>query len=243
MKQTERFSNEILNAYLDGELDTDEQGRLIEALNADEELSHRICELARVRSMVQFAYQDVATDNPQHAPRNHFRRKLIGLAASLTLALGATIGWMAHQYNYPNHGLLELANHVEMNNQRTRSDTWRVLLHLTTDNPTRLKVVLDEAESLLNHYAQNKQPLQMEILANGQGLNLLRTDTSIYSQRIKAMQKRYDNLVFVACGTALKRLREERRINVQLLPNVDIAPSAIGEVLKKQGEGWSYVQI
>ena len=243
MKQPERFSNEILNAYLDGELDTDEQGRLIEALNADEELSQRICELARVRSMVQFAYQDVATDNPQHAPRNHFRRKLVGIAATLTLALGATIGWMAHQYNYPTHGLLELANHVEMNNQRTRGDTWRVLLHLTTDNPTRLKVVLDEAESLLDHYAQSKQHLQMEILANGQGLNLLRTDTSIYSQRIKEMQQRYDNLVFVACGTALKRLREERRINVQLLPDVDVAPSAIGEVLKKQGEGWSYVQI
>ena len=244
MKQQERYSDEMLNAYLDGELASDEQKRLIEALNDDQQLSQRVCELARVRSMVQFAYHDVTTDANQLHTRSTFsRRTRMGLATALTLAIGITVGWLAHHYNTPNQGLLELANHVELNNKRTSADTWRVMLHLTTDNPTRLKVVLDEAEALLAQYAQNKQPLQMEILANGKGLNMLRADTSAYSQRIKDMQTRYNNLVFVACGTALKRLQEEKNLHVELLPDVDITPSAIGEVLKKQGEGWTYIQI
>jgi len=244
MKLVERYSDELLNAYLDGELDTEEQKRLIEDLNTDPYLNQRVCELARIRSMVRFAYHDVPEmQTPSHPTTPLTRRNRMALVSVLTLTLGISVGWMASQYNKPTQGLLELANHVELNNKRATAETWRVMLHLTTDNPTRLKVVLDETETLLNQYAHNKQPLQMEILANGKGLNLLRADTSEYGQRIRDMQQRYENLVFVACGTALKRLQEEKNLNVQLLPDVDITPSAIGEVLKKQGEGWTYIQI
>ena len=243
MKRTEHFSDEMLNAYLDGELDKDEQQRLLEALNADQALSQRVCELGRVRSLVQFAYHDVAADTPPQKPHGPFPRRLLALAASLTLVAGVTLGWVTHQYYSPQQGLLELASHVELNNQRASAETWRVLLHLTTDNPKRLQVVLDEAETLLAQYAQTNQPLQMQILTNGSGLNLLRADTSAYSQRVRAMQARYKNLVFVACGTAIKRLQEEKKLNVQLLPDVDITPSALGEVMRKQGEGWTYIKI
>jgi len=243
MKRTEHFSDEMLNAYLDGELDKDEQQRLLEALNADQALSQRVCELGRVRSLVQFAYHDVAADTPPQKPHGPFSRRLLALAASLTLVAGVTLGWVAHQYTHAPQGLLELANHVELNNQRAAAETWRVLLHLTTDNPTRLQVVLDEAEALLEQRSHSNQPVQMQILANGKGLNLLRADTSAYSQRIKAMQERYKNLVFVACGTAIKRLQEEKKLNVQLLPDIDVAPSALGEVMRRQSEGWTYIKI
>lgn len=243
MKHKEHYTDEMLNAYLDGELDKEDTQRLLEALNSNAQLSQRLCELGRVRSLVQFAYHDVADSHTQDKPRGPVSRKLIAVAASLTLAIGVSLGWVTHQYYSPPPSLLELANHVEQNNPHTNTETWRVLLHLTTDNPKRLKVVLDEAEALLAQYAQTNQSLEMQILANDQGLNLLRADTSAYSQRVKAMQARYKNLAFVACGTALKRLQDEKKLNVQLLPDVTVAPSALGEVMRKQSEGWTYIKI
>lgn len=243
MKPTRQYSDEMLNAYLDGELDTDEQKGLIEALNTEQTLNQRVCELARVRRMVQVAYHDVTADYLQNTPPARLSRKFAAIAAGLVLVVGTSLGWVAHQYTHTPQGLLELASHVEFNNQRAAEETWRVLLHLTTDNPTRLQVVLDEAEALLEQRSRNNQPVQMQILANGKGLNLLRADTSAYSQRIKAMQERYKNLVFVACGTAIRRLQEEKKLNVQLLPDIDVAPSALGEVMQKQSQGWTYIKI
>lgn len=57
MNQEREFSEEMLNAFVDGQLALEERIRIYGRLQRDEALSRRICELYTVRELVQLAYE------------------------------------------------------------------------------------------------------------------------------------------------------------------------------------------
>jgi intracellular sulfur oxidation DsrE/DsrF family protein len=237
------YSDEMLNAYLDDELDAEEKKHLLNELRTDKLLRQRVCQLEQVRNMVAIAYHDVADEKQvtQTTPRRY--NKVAAIAAGLFVALGTAIGWYAHDEMSTEPSLLELAKQVQQVPPVANEATWRVLMHVTSNDPYRLNALLDETESLLNEYKATNRKVSIQILANGKGLDMLRNDTSPYAKRIHDLQTKYDNIVFTACAKALARLEQERAENVTLLPNTKIAPSALQEVLTKQREGWTYIKI
>lgn len=74
------------------------------------------------------------------------------------------------------------------------------------------------------------------------GVDLLRTQTTPFAQRINAMIQEHSNLEFSVCRKSLSRL-ERRGENVAVLPNVQGVDTAIGDVVDRLQRGWSYVQI
>ena len=246
MSQSEKFSDEFLNAFIDGELDDAERDQLLDILRRDEALNARVCDLQKVRELLQHAYRrPPATARQQPDPgRGRLSRFSAGIAASVILGLGVVVGWALHGQQHPQGGLLDIAQSMQLDPTQTAGQsTWRVVLHVTTADPYRLKTVLDEAEDLLRQRASSTGNVAVDILANGRGLNLLRADTSPFAQRIRELQARYDNLAFKACQNAINRLRLEKNIEVTLLPEAQVVPTAIGEVIRRQREGWAYVQI
>jgi intracellular sulfur oxidation DsrE/DsrF family protein len=239
------FSDEYLNAYLDNELDAEDKRRLLSALREDESLRARLCQLEQVRKMVSLAYSDVnlTNDGTQKGRRVFGGPMRAAIAASVLLVMGILIGWVAHVPATSNEpSLLSLADQVRLQPQRN-DNAWKVLLHVTSDDPYRINVMLDETERLLKEYKSDPRDLDIEILANGKGLNMLRSDTSKFKGRIEQLQKHYSNLAFYACGKAIERLKKEQGIDVQLLPNVNRARSALSRSMKRQKEGWTYIKI
>ena len=58
MTHNEDFSDEILNAFIDNQLDHDERVQILSALRHDDALSQRVCDLQKVRSLVQLAFNE-----------------------------------------------------------------------------------------------------------------------------------------------------------------------------------------
>ena len=237
------YSDEMLNAYLDNELATEERKHLIEDLRVHDGLRQRVCRLEQVRNMVSIAYHDVS--DPQHTldPKGRGFISYATVAASILVVIGVVGGWFGHAILQSEKSLVELADSVQMNATRTEAQPWRVLLHVTSDDPYRINVLLNEAESILREYQAKQQKVAIQILANGKGLNLLRNDKSPYGKRIAELQENYDNLILMACAQAMARVQQRTGKVVELLPDTQIAPSAIGEVLNRQREGWTYIKI
>jgi len=247
MSQSEKFSDEFLNAFIDGELDDAEREQLLDILRRDEALNARVCELQKVRELLQQAYRqppEPLRQRPEPSP-GKLSRFGTGIAASLILGLGVAVGWALHGQQPLPAGLLDIAQSMQLEPGQTAGQpTWRVVLHVTTADPYRLKTVLDEAEDLLQQRTVSSGNVAVDILANGRGLDLLRANTSPFAQRIHELQARYEtSLTFKACQNAINRLRLEKNIEVTLLPEAQVVPTAIGEVIRRQREGWAYVQI
>jgi intracellular sulfur oxidation DsrE/DsrF family protein len=105
-----------------------------------------------------------------------------------------------------------------------------------------MEAALDYAEQLLASNSQRHQDFRLEVVANDGGIELLRRDTSPFPQRIEALLSRYDNISFLACANALRKLRE-RGVEVELLPGTRSDHTAIDEIIERLEGGWRYLKV
>jgi len=245
MKQPQDYSDEFLNAYIDGELDQEETGQLLDELRYNPVLNQRITNLQKVREMVRYAYHDALPDIRQNQTETQRpSRSRLAIAASLILSLGIALGWGLHLHSRSSDGLLQIAEAIQIKSATAnQQQEMKLVLHVTTNAKHKINTVLDEAEALLESYSALKKQVKLDVLTNGKGLALLHAKHSPYSERIQALQEKYKNLTFKACQNAINRARKRSGKEVVILPQAVIVPSALGEIIKKQQDGWSYIKI
>ncbi len=122
-------------------------------------------------------------------------------------------------------------------------DVVRVLIHVVRADAASKPDVLNEIESLARYYREHGQKARIEVVMNGEGLGLVRADVTAFAARIRQLQNEYDNLVFAACLNTIDRLKQERGITARLLPGVIIIDSGVAQVMRRQQQGWAYIQV
>ena len=244
MTQEKDYSDSIINAFIDGELDDREKSELISDMVSDQELNDRVMKVRNIRELVQNAYKDIpaSVKSQRHVNTNNSRG--INLCvAGFVLAVGIVVGWGVQGYLNPVKGLIEFAEITEQNNLiNSNEQVARLMIHVTTDDPIRLDIMLNETEQLLKRYEENNRILEMSILTNARGINLV-SITTPFAKRLRELTARYSNITFKACKQTLKRLNKDELRNVELLPEAQVVPSALGEVIEKRQQGWSYIRI
>ena len=61
MMNNQNISDELLNSFVDDELELDEKSELFNAISHDDTLKERVCELRGLKEMVQHAYRQPPT--------------------------------------------------------------------------------------------------------------------------------------------------------------------------------------
>ena len=247
MMHDQNISDEFLNAFVDNELESDEKSKIFDAIGRDEALKERVCELRSLKEMVQHAYQQPPAHRSSHIKRRSawqppFQDMQRLAACVFMLLLGGGFGWLIS--NGPESKIdLKLLNQFRaIQSNDIAEETGKIIVQVSNSNPVRLKTALDEAESLLETYKRDHRQLKVEIIANGGGVDLLRSDVSLYGKRIGLMKAKYPNLDFLACSQTISKL-QKKGVVVHLLPNIGIASSAAEEINKRLLQGWDYVRI
>lgn len=243
MHNKSQYSDEHLNAFIDGQLDTAEKSEILDAIRHDVELSQRVCKLQKLKNLIQLSYKSVEV--PEHHKENKNSAHSLNFrwvaAASFLLAIGTIAGWVSNQ-TLNKSALAEIAEVTQYKTDTTNSENWKVMLHVSTDDPNRLNIVLDEAEALLKQYANSTRKLELEILTNNKGMTLVTNNGESYSKRLQALQTKYQNLVLMACGETLKRISVTHK-KLPLLPKTNVVSSALNQIVKRKKEGWTYIRI
>ena len=241
MKHDDQFSDEFLNSLVDDQLTHEEKSYAYTQINKDEALSRRVCELGKLSDLVKLAYKNPPASSGQPHPGRLRRNLSIGVAAGLAMFFGVLLGWFIHHANFtgsPPANMLETAPTGD-----TAADALaKVMFHVGTNDIIRMDQTLDEVENLLEFYQKNRQQAYVEVITNGDGLNLLLADTSPFPGRIQRMQKDYPNLKFIACQNSIERYTENG-FSTRLLPGVIMIDSGVAEIMRRQLQGWAYIQV
>ena len=239
------ISDEILHAFVDGELDVDESEKLIARMREDAELTQRVCTLRSLQNMVRLAY----AEPPVSVGRKSLavpRRQLMQRCAvgCLILVAGLSGGWALRSLEsqaVAGVPALVVGGYQAVSLTR-EADPNRVMLHLDSAAPERMQAALDRAEQLLDEAEREGRAMQLEIVANSHGINLMRAGVSPYAARMARMTQRHANLHWVACSQTIARFTGEGE-KVELLPTARTAPTAIGEIVTRLQQGWTYVRV
>ena len=238
-------SDETLNAFIDGELDVTESESLLARMREDKELTQRVCSLRSLQSMVRLAYAEppaASGRQSRSAPRRQFMQRCA--MGCLFLLVGLSGGWALRGFGTQAVAVLPAAvsSSYQVVSLTREADPNRVMLHLDSAAPAKMQAVLDQAERLLNEAEQQGRAMQLEVIANSRGIQLLRAGHSPYAERMAQMKQRHANLHWVACGQSIARLRSDGE-KVMLLPDTQTAPTAISEIVTRLQQGWTYVRV
>lgn len=237
MNKDDHISEEQLNAFVDGELDSEDRSRLFDAAEQSAELDQRLCQQRKLKELIKHAYRNVPEPKRLLAgPRS--RNSVLGLAvaAALLLLLGITAGLLIPSFfdRNPTEGGL-----AAISNPQAVAAVDNYILHVVSGEPAQMKRALLMAKELLAR-AEPGKPRQVEVIANEKGLNLLRSDVTLFSEEIQALAR--EHVIFYACSKAIARL-EENGVVVQLVPEAIPGFTALDRVVTRMKDGWQYVKI
>lgn len=218
------LSDELLNAFLDGQLDEAERSRVFEMLDQDPALNAQVCELRKLKDLVRHAYaHPPAARRPQRRPG---RPLLSSVAAALLLALGAVGGWLAHGWN---------DGHPQTLAQQDGAKAVRgVVIQVSDGDPAKWAMALNSAQNI--RQGLGSRHARIEIVAYGPGLDMLKKGSLLGPRLERAVQ---DGIKLYACGNTMRATHTRRQ---DLLPFTDIVKAGVIEIMRRQQEGYSYIR-
>ncbi len=237
-----------LHALLDGELSAADKLALIDRLQHDDYRRNELCELRNLKEMVKTAYDDIALpeamedEQVEHTSSwTRLRVAAASIAASLALVLAAVFtGQIAGE---PSRLVLLDPEGKGARPALPGDEEMRIVFHVSGNDPDSSDDILREVESMLTSYGEQGKKLRIEIVAHGKGLAMLREKLSTQKQKIAELSQHFPNLTFVACMNTVKRLRVEQGVIVNLIPEAIPTRSGVAHVVKRQQEGWIYIQV
>jgi intracellular sulfur oxidation DsrE/DsrF family protein len=112
---------------------------------------------------------------------------------------------------------------------------YKVVFDLTSQDPLDQQAVLRWIKEV--HGANPKT--EMEVVMYGRGLGLVVSGKSTMEAGVDEAMKAA-GAKFAVCAIAMKNQQVDKS---QLLPNVDVVPDGIGEIVAKQRAGWGYIKV
>jgi len=237
MNKDKHVSEEQLNAFVDGELEAEETNALLGETEQSAELDQRLCRQRKLKELVKHAYREVP--EPQRPSSMHrLPKSMFGLAlvASVLLVMGAITGLFLHGYfeHRPVNG-----GYAATNGENPVAASENFIIHVSSGNPEKMKIALQKAQALLSSGGAGSHRM-VEVVANEQGLDLLRSDVTRFKDEISYLAS--ESVVFYACSKTIQRL-QENGVDVKLVPEAIQGYTALDRVVLRMHEGWQYIKI
>jgi intracellular sulfur oxidation DsrE/DsrF family protein len=112
---------------------------------------------------------------------------------------------------------------------------YKALFHLATSRRSTADEALGGIRRLLNDLGPDQ--VEVELVANADGVIIYLPALKVYTERIELLAR--SGVRFVACANSLRSMGLERE---QLLELVEVVPSGVGELTRRQAEGWAYIR-
>ena len=111
---------------------------------------------------------------------------------------------------------------------------YQVIFHLDEDDPFRVNLVLNNIRNLLEDLGEDH--LELELVAYASGLKLFLKNSG-YDKIMKNLTNK--GVIFAACSNTVNAMNLSPD---KMIDNVKIVSSGVGELVKKQAEGWIYIR-
>lgn len=231
MQPNHKLDELTLNAYVDGQLDTELERAVLNAMESDAQIREQVHALRRAKDWMRSGFADAELPQRKLIDSSGWRKRVYtGIAATFMMFAVGTGGGMLGYKLSGNTQPAVLA----------QEDPSRVILHLDESDPERFAALLDYTEYLLS--GNNAPGVQVEVIANAGGIDLMRAGVSPYEQRVRQLSEKYTNLHFIACANAVRNLRNSGEKAV-LIDHVHAGKTAVDHIVDRLRSGWTYKKV
>jgi uncharacterized protein len=122
--------------------------------------------------------------------------------------------------------------------------THRIAIQVDQNDPQVINLVLNNATNVIDYYRTRNEDVDIEIVAYGPGLHMLRADTSPVQDRIRNLKDMVfpGKIQFSACNHTKQGMEKTEGHAISIMPEATIVPSGVVRLMELQEQGFSYVR-
>jgi intracellular sulfur oxidation DsrE/DsrF family protein len=119
-----------------------------------------------------------------------------------------------------------------------------IAIQVDQDDPQVMNMVLNNATNVIEYYRDKHEDVDIDIVAYGPGLHMLRADTSPVQDRVKRLKDMVfpGKIQFSACNNTKQGMEKAEGHAISILPEVTVVPSGVVHLMELEEQGWSYVR-
>jgi uncharacterized protein len=119
-----------------------------------------------------------------------------------------------------------------------------IAIQIDQNDPQMMNLVLNNATNVIEHYRAKNQDVDVDIVAYGPGLHMMRVDTSPVQDRIKHLKDMVfpGKIQFSACNNTKQGMEKAEGHPISIVADATIVPSGVVHLMELQEQGWSYVR-
>lgn len=230
-----------LDAFIDDQLNPEQRIEVLEYLDRHPGQMAEVQEMRHLMDTMALVYHDVPGLERARPPIVSLRPRrpwYFALSAVLVLSLGLGGGWSLYAWLGPESPAKIRALASLDGSERKRGD---LLVHISSMDEETVVAAFNEVEQILSSRARSGQGGQVEIVANADGLDVLRAE-SPYADRVHELARKYGQISFRACGIAMQAAQAREQRPIELLPEAERVDAALEEILRRLQQGWVYVK-
>jgi intracellular sulfur oxidation DsrE/DsrF family protein len=120
----------------------------------------------------------------------------------------------------------------------------RVVMQMNQNDPELMNLLLNNASNVIEHFRGRNEDVELEIVAYGPGLHMLREDTSPVKERIRRLAEDTfpAKVIFSACNITKQGMEKREGRAITIVPQATLVPSGVVQIMELQEQGWSYVR-
>lgn len=120
----------------------------------------------------------------------------------------------------------------------------RVVIQIDQNDPAVMNLVLNNASNVIEYYRGRDEDVELDIVAYGPGLHMLREDTSPVKDRIRRLAEDMfpAKVAFSACNNTKEGMEAREGRPIVIVPQATLVPSGVVQIMERQEQGWTYVR-
>lgn len=117
----------------------------------------------------------------------------------------------------------------------------RLVILIDTNDQRVMGHAISYAANIWRAYSSKNQPVTIEIVANGTGIELLRDDISPLKQPLAMLKQTIPDLTLSMCDSSRQIAEQKEGHAIAPVAGARIVPYGIGRVMELQEAGWSFI--
>ena len=120
----------------------------------------------------------------------------------------------------------------------------RVTIQVDQNDPAVMNLALNNVTNIMEMYKAKGQEVQIELVAYGPGLHMLRDDTSPVKDRLKQISDLSfpSQIKFSACNNTKEGMEKREGHPITIVSQASLVPSGAVRLMELQEDGWSYLK-
>jgi uncharacterized protein len=120
----------------------------------------------------------------------------------------------------------------------------RVAIQVNQNDPQVMNLALNNVTNVIEYYRARKEDVEIDVVAYGPGLHMLRADTSPVQDRLKRLKELAfpGKIQFSACNNTKQGMEKAEGKEIPVVSDATVVPSGVVRLMELQEQGWSYVR-